>query len=366
MQPLWSKLKYFDLPLFGTTLLLLVIGLSLQYSISLSGNNLTIFYRQLIFVVLGLAAYFLLSFYSYRHLAKMHRIIYPLLLLALVIVLVFSREVRGSTRWIDLGFVVFQPSEVAKLVVILGLGRWLYLQRGQINSWKSIIVTFIYAFIPAGLVILEPDLGSAIIIMGIWLGVLLVSPIKKRFIFSLAVLLIVLAGIGWQFVLKDYQKYRIEVFLDPQLDPHGRGYNVRQAMIAVGNGQLWGRGLGQGLQSQLRFLPERQTDFIFASASEEIGFLGSSVILALYVYLLFRILRVARSAPDDLALYLASGVLFMIFGMIVINIGMNVGLLPVTGIPLPFLSYGGNSLIVVLASLGMAQNISRQSKILRF
>ncbi len=255
---------------------------------------------------------------------------------------------------------------MAKLVVILGLSRWLYLKRGQINSWKNIILTFLYAFLPAALIVLEPDLGSAIIVVGIWLGILLVSPIKKRFVLSLAIGLVVLSGVGWQFVLKDYQKTRIEVFVNPSLDPHGRGYNVRQAIIAVGSGRLLGRGLGQGLQSQLKFLPERQTDFVFASASEEIGFLGCFAIVVLYTFLFFRILRIARQAKDDLAMYIVSGVLFMLFGQTVINIGMNIGLLPVTGIPLPFLSYGGNSVIVVLVSLGIVQNIRRQSKILRF
>ena len=174
------------------------------------------------------------------------------------------------------------------------------------------------------------------------------------------------AGLSWKFVLQDYQKRRVEVFLNPELDPRGRGYNVRQAVIAVGSGQVFGKGLGHGLQGQLNFLPERQTDFIFASASEEIGFVGNLGLIILYFLLLSRLIYIMRRAKDDLAYYIVGGVLFMMIGQIFINIGMNIGLMPVTGIPLPFLSYGGSSLLVVFISLGIVQNIARQSKALRF
>lgn len=366
MPSFLSRFNHFDTPLFLTVCLLVVIGLSLQYSIAISSQSMGLFYRHLLFVILGFAAYLALSFFNYQQLAKLNRIAYPLLVIVLLVVLFFSRTVRGSTRWIDFGLFGFQPAELAKFVVILGLSRWLYLKRGQINSWKSIGQTLLYALIPAGLVLLEPDLGSALIIMGVWLGMVLISPIKKRFVILLVVLLLAAAGLGWKFVLKDYQKTRIEVFVNPSLDPRGRGYNVRQAIIAVGSGKLLGRGLGQGLQSQLRFLPERQTDFIFASASEEIGFLGCTALMVIYSYLFFRLLRVIARAKDDLGMYIASGVLFMLFGQTLINVGMNMGLFPVTGIPLPFLSYGGNSMIIMMASLGVVQNVYRQARILRF
>jgi rod shape determining protein RodA len=366
MRNFLSDYKYFDVPLFIATFLLLIIGLSLQYGISLSGQNLAIFYRHLLFTVTGLVAYFVFSYYSYPNLSRLNRIIYPILIVLLVAVLVFARERRGSTRWINFGFLAFQPAEFAKLVVILGLSRWLSLKRGQINSWKSIALTFLYVLIPGLLIILQPDLGSAVIIFGIWLGILLTSSINKKFILYLILAVVIVSGLGWKLVLKDYQKTRIEVFLNPSLDPRGRGYNVRQATIAVGSGGLWGRGLGQGLQSQLKFLPERQTDFIFASASEEIGFMGCAVLLLLYGFIFYRLFKIITLAKDDLGMFITTGVLFMIFGQVVINVGMNIGLLPVTGIPLPFLSYGGNSMIVTLISLAIVQNIVRQSKILRF
>jgi rod shape determining protein RodA len=177
--------------------------------------------------------------------------------------------------------------------------------------------------------------------------------------------MLAVAGV-WQFVLHDYQRVRLETFLDPNLDPRGRGYNVRQAIIAVGSGEAFGRGLGKGLQSQLKFLPERQTDFIFATAAEEIGFLGSALMVLLYALLMWRMLMVAARARDELGRYLAYGIFFFFFFQVTINIAMNLGLAPVTGIPLPLLSYGGSSLLVTFLALGIVHNISWQSRALRF
>lgn len=345
---------------------MLLAGLTIIYGTSVSGDNLQVFWRQLIFALIGIGAYFFFAFYDYHSITKSNRFFYVGILILLVFVLFFAREIKGSSRWIDLGFFQLQPAELAKLSITLGLSRWMYLKRGQINSWKSIFITLVYIGIPAVLVALQPDLGSSIIIMGIWTGIIFISQIQKKYILILLMLAIIGAGISWRFVLQDYQKRRIEVFLNPELDPRGRGYNVRQAVIAVGSGQVFGKGLGHGLQGQLNFLPERQTDFIFASASEEIGFVGNLGLIILYFLLLSRLIYIMRRAKDDLAYYIVGGVLFMMIGQIFINIGMNIGLMPVTGIPLPFLSYGGSSLLVVLISLGIVQNIARQSKALRF
>jgi rod shape determining protein RodA len=202
--------------------------------------------------------------------------------------------------------------------------------------------------------------------MAIWFGLLIISPIRRTFIIAFMILGLIFGGISYQFFLHDYQQERIEVFLNPDKDPKGKGYNVRQAIIAVGSGELFGRGLGRGLQSQLKFLPERQTDFIFASASEEIGFIGCLALIVLYYFLFRRLLFIMKFARDDLAMYITGAVLFLFVAQVVINVGMNIGLLPVTGIPLPFLTYGGSSLLVVCMALGIVQNIARQSKALRF
>ncbi len=358
--------KYFDGPLLLVSGLLMLAGITLMYTTSLANPTLSIFWRQVVFAILGTVLLVGMVRYNYHTLAKINRFTYVVLILLLIFVLTFGRSIRGSSRWIDLGFFQLQPAEFAKLVVVIGMSRWFYLYRGQINAWKNVIITVALAGLPAMLVLAQPDLGSSAVIMAVWFGILLVSPISKRRMLILVLCGVIAAAAGWQFVLRDFQRTRLETFINPELDPRGKGYNVRQAIIAVGSGELTGRGLGKGLQSQLRFLPERQTDFIFATASEEIGFVGSVVVVGLYALLLLRILLVARRARDELGRYLAFGVFFLFFFQISINIAMNIGLAPVTGIPLPLLSYGGSSLLVSFLALGMVHNISWQSRALRF
>lgn len=363
---IWSRLKYLDIPLMILSGLLILIGVVVLYATSLSDGNMSLVYRQVAAVVGGSVLFFFFAFYNYHHLAKINPAIYVLLVVSLLLVLVFAREIRGSSRWIDLGFFQLQPSEFVKIAVIVGLSRWFYLKRGQINSWQNIIITFIFALIPASLIILQPDLGSALVVFGIWFGILLISPVKKKFIFYLLIAGVVAAFLSWHFVLGDFQKDRVRVFLNPTKELRGRGYNVRQAIIAVGNGQIFGQGLGKGLQNQLKFLPERHTDFIFAATSEEVGFVGAVLIVFLYFFMFMRLLKICREAKDDLGMYMCGGVLFMLLGQMLVNVGMNIGLMPVTGIPLPFLTYGGSSMLTALISLGIAQNVAEQSKVLRF
>lgn len=361
------KFRSFDVPLQIVTGLLILAGLALLYSTSLGAEGGTsVFWRQVIFLIGGVVGYFFFSFFDYHTLSKTNRVIYIIMVLVLLYLLIFGTVIRGGRRWIDFGFFRFQPAEFAKMVVILGLARLLYLRRGQINSWKRIIWSFVYAVVPAGLILLEPDLGSALIIICIWAGILLISPIKKKYIITLLLIFVCFSGVSWKFFLKPFQKDRIMVFLNPSLDPRGRGYHVKQATIAVGSGQIFGSGLGKGMQSQNKFLPERQNDFIFAASSEEIGFVGSASLLGLYLFLFVRILKIMQKSRDDLGMYIAGGVFFFLFSHVIINVGMNIGLLPVTGIPLPFMSAGGSSLIVTLAMLGVVQNVAMQSKVLRF
>lgn len=366
MNRLLFKLRHLDRPLLIVSGLLILAGLAVQYAVSVSGETMPIFWRQLAYAGAGIAIMLFIASYNYHKIAKLNRVIYLVLLLLLVYLLIFGDPIRGSARWIDLGFLLFQPAELAKVVVGLGLSRWLYLHRGQINNLPSFFIFLAYAAIPAVLILLEPDLGSALIVMSVWFGLVLVSPVRRTFIVGILGVSVVLAGLAWEFALHDYQRTRVEVFLNPDKDPKGTGYNVRQAMIAVGSGQLTGRGLGQGLQSQLKFLPERQTDFIFAAASEEIGFVGSLSILALFVLLCRRILSIMKHARDDLGMYIAASVFFLFLSQFVINIGMNIGILPVTGIPLPFITYGGSSFLVMCIALGIVQNVAAQSKPLRF
>lgn len=366
MSSIINRLKFYDIPLLVVSGLLLVVGLAVQYAISLGEGSLEIFYRQAIFAVGAIITFTLVANYNYQLLSKQNRIFYVVLVVALLYLVLFGDPIRGSARWIELGFFRLQPAELAKIIIAIGLSRWLYLNRGQINSWKNILSTFIYVAIPAVLIALEPDLGSTIIVLAIWFGIILLSPIKRIYIAAFIIIALLFSGFAWAFLLQDYQIERIEVFLDPDKDPRGKGYNVRQAIIAVGSGQWFGRGLGQGVQSGLKFLPEKHTDFIFASTSEEIGLLGSVSILILFMILMYRIQIIMRLARDDLGMYIAGGVFFFFASQVIINIGMNIGLLPVTGIPLPFLTYGGSSMLVTAIALGVVQNIAKQSKVLRF
>src|SRR3989344_6612014 len=360
------KFRYLDLPLLTAVFLLSLAGLALLYSTSLSSESLTVFFRQVIFLAVGWLVFLFFCFFDYHALCKSARVLYFFSIVALAYVLFFGSIIRGGRRWISLGLFNFQPAEFVKIVVILGLARILYLQIGQINSWLSILRSFIYVLIPIVLVLLEPDFGSAAVMFGLWAGMVALSPIKKKFLVGLLALCGILSLFVWHFLLQDFQKDRVRVFLDPGRDLSGQGYNVRQAVVAVGSGGLFGRGLGQGSQSQNRFLPERQTDFIFAASAEQIGLLGSVGLLALFFFLLKRLVAIMFKARDDLGMYVAGGACLLLLIHTLVNIGMNIGLLPVTGIPLPFLSAGGSFFIMLMIALGLAQNVSLQSKALRF
>lgn len=364
MQNFFSRFKYLDLTLAVTCFLLLLIGIALIYSTTLSGSK-SLFYRQIIYAVAAIGLFFFFAYFDFRNLTKVSRYLYVGFVILLLLLLQVGLAIKGSTRWFDFGIFNFQPAEFMKIIMILVLARFFALRRGEINTWKNILLSFVYALIPILLIAQQPDLGSAIIIFGIWLGMLFLSTVNKKVFIYLFLGFAVFAGIAWNFLLHDYQRNRIETFLSPNTDPRGQGYNVRQAIIAVGSGELIGRGLGKGLQSQLRFLPERNTDFIFAASAEELGFLGSTVILILYFILFYRLLMIYKMSRDDLSRFIIVGIFFMIFGQTFINIGMNIGILPVTGIPLPLLSYGGSSLLTVAIALGIAEAVSVRSKGLR-
>ncbi len=358
------KIKYLDTTLAVTCFLLLLIGLSLIYSTSLGGSR-AIFIHQLVYSFVAIGLFLFFAFFDFRTLTKQSRYYYLIFVVALVALLLIGKVVKGSGRWFDLGIINLQPAEIMKLIMVLVLARFFALRRGEINSVKNIILSFVYVLLPMGLIAKQPDLGSAIVIFAIWLGMLFFSTVNKKIFIYLFLVLVVFSGISWKFLLHDYQKNRIEIFVNPDLDPKGKGYNVRQATIAIGSGGFLGRGLGKGLQSQLRFLPERQTDFIFASAAEELGFLGSMVILILYFIMLYRLLAIYKLSRDDLSRFVVIGIFFMLLSQIIINVGMNMGIMPVTGIPLPMLSYGGSSLLTIAISMGIVEAVAINAKGLR-
>ena len=274
-------------------------------------------------------------------------------LMLLIGLIFFGSTINGSTSWYSFGFFSFQPSDFVKLLLILILAKYLARRHVEIKAMKHVVITAIYFLIPFLLIFVQPDFGSAAILLAIWVGVIFISGISKKHVITLGLIASII-GVGlWFGVLQDYQKARITSFLNPLADIQGAGYNAYQSTIAVGSGQFWGKGVGYGTQSRLSFLPEYETDFIFAAVSEEWGFVGSMLVLVLLMLVIIRILVISSRMNSNFELLFGVGVAIYFFAHIVINIGMNIGLLPVTGVTLPFLSYGGSHLIVEFAALGI-------------
>jgi rod shape determining protein RodA len=365
MKNWFSSFRYFDLYIFGSSILLLILGLLMIYSTTLNTST-NLLLRQVVFAVAGFTAMFGVALFDYRKLKNATAWIYVAIVASLLLVWFLGVSVQGSTRWIDLGFFRLQPSEFAKLVMVVIMAKFLDQSGEKIKSFQYVFLSGLYVGIPALLILIQPDLGTSLVLFLTWLGMLLCSKINRRHI---AVLLLggtILSVFSWFFVLHDYQKNRIYTFIDPGSDPQGRGYNVIQSIIAVGSGNITGRGVGRGLQSQLKFLPERQTDFIFASTAEELGLLGSLFILSMFGIIFSRLIRAAKHARDNFGMYLVLGVFFMLLSQMVINVGMNMGLVPATGIPLPLLSYGGSSLITTMMALGLVQSIVARQRAVKF
>ncbi|OGE27892.1 rod shape-determining protein RodA [Candidatus Daviesbacteria bacterium RIFCSPHIGHO2_01_FULL_40_11] len=340
-----------NLPISLVSLLLVSVGILVIYS---SSKELAL--QQLIFTGIGIVFFFLVSQIELESLRNLIKPLYIFILIVLVAVLILGIETRGALRWIPLGIFNIQPSEFAKPILILMLAKfWSEHSPNWLNILKSLL-WFAPSFV---LVFKQPDLGSALTLIAIWLGILLVTHISIRKILILAAIFIFVIPTSWSF-LHDYQRERILSFLAPESDPLGKGYNLIQSTIAVGSGELFGRGLGRGTQSRLQFLPEFRTDFIFASIAEEMGFVGSLLILSLYLFLLFYFLRVAQRVNNSFSLLVVMGVVSMFLFQVFVNIGMNVGLLPITGITLPLISYGGSSIVATFLLLGMVASCARK------
>ena len=275
---------------------------------------------------------------------------------ALLLVIFWGTTMRGTTGWIGLGGFHIQPVELIKLVTVVFLASFLSKKKDRLSVNARIIASVVLVFIPVALILFQPDFGSAAIIMGSWLVMLILSGIEKKKLLylSLGVVLFFSAG---GFFLKGYQKDRLNNFLDPTRDPRGSGYNVIQSMVAVGSGGLLGKGFGHGSQSQLNFLPEKHTDFIFAVICEEFGFLGAATIHFLFGVIFWRMKEIALASRDNFGYIAVMGIMFMLLIQVFINIGMNIGVSPVAGVPLPFLSYGGSSLVSSLAAVGVVESV---------
>ena len=349
-----------DFLLIFSALALLSIGLLELYAISVVGGE-DYFVRQALFAGVSFAAAAAVYFLGRRNLFRLARPIYYGAILLLVAVLVFGREVRGTVGWLSFGSWQLQAVEPVKVALIIFLAAFVSAKRTVFSSGGRLLISFILTSVPTALVLAQPDLGSAIILLAIWFGTLFLSGIRKSHLWALVILLTLTATAGW-FSLADYQKNRVLTFLDPYSDARGSGYNVIQSMTAVGSGGLGGLGPGRGTQTQLNFLPEKHTDFIFAAIAEELGAIGAWLVIALYAVMLGCMYRIAARAEDNFSYLLVSGVMIMFFAQVMINIGMNIGLMPVTGIPLPLISYGGSSLLSAAAALALVLSVSRSSR----
>ncbi len=299
------------------------------------------------------------AFFDYRVLKNNSLVIIILYFLALIFLgaVIFWGKHVGGIKWLQMSAFGFDPLEFAKIVIVLLLAKYFSLRHIELYKKRHLIVSFIYVALPIFLVLLQPDLGSALIFVAVWLGMVLVSGIKLRHLVVIILLAAIIFGIMWLGFLKDYQKNRILTFLNPQKDPLGYSYNLRQSLIAIGSGKIFGKGFGKGSQSQLKFLPAGHTDFIFSVIAEERGFLGVLFLFLLYAFLIYRVLAIGFAAPDNFSKLFSMGFSLIIFVQILINTGMCLGLMPVIGIPLPFASYGGSSLLANFLGLGIMQSI---------
>lgn len=348
-------------------IILTVIGIITIYTITFASHNQSLAFGQIVYASLGIIIMFLVMFTDYRSLAAISWLVYLIGLLLLVPLLPFLApklpfvtKIFGAYRWINLGIFQLQPAEVFKLVAAV-FGAY-YLSRNQFDlTGRKVLNFLVLAALPIGLILLQPDLGTAAVVSVIFAGLFLAAR-PSRTIILLSVIMIAIAGPLAFSHLKPYQKNRIETFINPSSDPQGQGYNVRQSLIAVGSGGLAGRGFGQGSQTVLNFLPVAHTDFIFAGFAEATGFIGSVVLISLYLLMLSRIIAIARESTDRFGTLLALAVAAMLFFQTFVHIGINIGIMPVTGIPLPFMSYGGTAIIINFTLIGIIESVAIRHK----
>ncbi|PIP68912.1 rod shape-determining protein RodA [Candidatus Nomurabacteria bacterium CG22_combo_CG10-13_8_21_14_all_32_8] len=322
------------------------------------------FDKQIIWIILSFIVFFVFAFIDFRFLRRTDVLVTLFLIFCtlLIVLLFIGNIIKGSQSWFSFGVFSFQPGDVMKLVLVLILSKYFSRRHVEIRNIKHIFISGFYAFVPFILILLQPDFGSAMVIFLIWFGMVLVSGISKTHLFfvflSGALIFISL----WTFAFAPYQKDRIISFINPLADIHDSGYNASQSIIAVGSGQVLGKGLGFGTQSRLKFLPEPQSDFIFAAFAEEWGFVGSFFILLLYGLVIWRILHSAYLGLSNFEMLFSMGIAIFFMSHILINIGMNLGLMPITGIPLPFMSYGGSHLVTEFAGLGILMNMRKYAR----
>ncbi len=346
--------------LVGAIVPIILAGL---FTMSSFSDSNVYFNRQIIWIGISFAVFLFLSTIDFKFLRKTGIIlgIYIGIVSVLLLLFLVGATVKGAQGWFSFGAFSIQPSEFAKLALILLLAKYFSRRHIEIRNLRHIIVSGVYAGIIFVLVALQPDFGSALIIFSIWFGMVLVSGISKKHILLVFTMAALVVGLLWNFVFYEYQKQRIMTFIHPLQDIRGAGYNAYQSTITVGSGQILGKGLGYGTQSRLKFLPEYQTDFIFAAYAEEWGFVGVLILFGLYSIVLWRILKTAMNGATNFEILFGAGLTIMFVAHLLVHIGMNVGIMPVTGITIPFMSYGGSHLLVTFIALGILQSMRRYS-----
>ncbi len=355
--------KNFNWSLFIAAVLLSVIGIILIRSSThgrVSSGQLSLPLKQILWLILGFTALIISFRTDYHLLISLAIPFYAITIFLLLLVLIFGESRWGAQRWLQIGGFALQPSEFMKISLILILAYQLEQQKGNFFQIKSLAVSTGLLLLPMAVIFKQPDLGTAIILFPIYLGMLYLSGVRNKHLIGIMVTVLSLLPIFW-FLLKDYQKARLLVFLNPNSDPLGSGYSIIQSKIAIGSGGLLGKGWLSGTQTQLHFLPEHHTDFIFSVLGEEWGFLGAIFVISIFIVLIRQGLKICFNARDTLGSLLAGGIVIMFITQIFVNIAVTMGILPATGIPLPFISYGGSSLLVSLFSIGILLNIQSKS-----
>ena len=332
--------------------------------------------KQALWMLIGIGAFAAAIAFDYEAIARWHAPIYAGALALLIAVLIIGHSPTGASSWIAIGSFRLQPSELTKIAVMLSLAAFLSRRRDTIGRPRVVLLSLLIPTVPVLLVLLQPDFGTALVIIAIWFGVLYLVGAKARHLAAVLAAGVALFALMWNLgrlplqevpepvakivskvALRDYQKRRLTVFLNPQADPLGAGYHVIQSRVAVGSGQVVGRGLGGGTQGRLRFIPERHTDFVFSVVGEELGFIGSAAVVGLFLLLFWRGLRIAMLARDSLGTLIAAGAVSMLIFHAIVSIGMSVNIMPITGLPLPFVSYGGSNLLASFIAFGLLQNV---------
>lgn len=346
-----KRIREFDFLLIISVTIMSLMGIISIYSST--GAQAAI--RQGVFILLGFFIFFVFSFFDWRVLkenSSLVLMIYLVMVGLLIAVLWFGPEIRNVKRWFMLGPIMISPAEFAKLATMIILAKYFSMRHVELYKVKHVLLSGLYALIPAYLIFRQPDMGTAIIFVILWIGILIISGIRLKHFIALGVAGLTSLGLLWQFFMKDYQKDRIISFFNPQFDPQGIGWGATHAKIAIGNGGFWGQGIGQGTQTQYGFLPEPHTDFIFAAIAEEMGFISVLILILAISILVWRVLQIIFNTRSNFCRLFASGFLMVFIFQTFVNIGMNLGLLPIMGTPLPFITYGGSS--VIFSFLGLA------------